>query len=504
MRSTARATLELLDAAAEAFADDPGATIHVDALVRRQDEPLRVALAGMTRCGKSTLLHALIAADLSFDTLTEWPQLVTVYRFGPVPRVSMTSADGASVALALDRRGDRVVIVDADLSGAERLEVEWPAPLLGSLSLVDLPGIASVRPQDSEHAARVLVPGGAPREVDAIIYVLRRLHAADVAFLRAMHDSAGDYGLIDTLAVLSRTDEIGAGRIDSLVSASEIADRYRADGVLRSVASGIVPVAGLLARTAATPSSAEFAQLRSLAALDASVRERLLVSADRFTRPNDSVPIPPQDRARLLRRFGLFGIRLSTSMIRTGVRDAATLSRQLVERSGIEALLDLITECMLDRAELLRARTVLLGIRELLRARPPRTVEGVESAIELLEAAMHDLRELRLLADLRNGGVVVPPGTGGEIERLLGGLGTDATARLGLTARAPGSDVRSRAAAAADRWRRTGADPMLDRATVTVCDTVVRSCESVLAALPSDGRRPPRLVAAPEEPVGSG
>ena len=415
----------------------------------------------------------------------------------------MTSTDGASADLALDRRGDRVVIVGADLRDAQRLEVEWPAPLLGSLTLIDLPGIASVRPQDSEHAARVLVPAGAPREVDATVYVLRRLHAADVAFLRAMHDSAGDHGLIDTLAVLSRTDEIGAGRIDSLVSASEIADRYRADEVLRSVASGIVPVAGLLARTAATPSSEEFVQLRALAGLDAAVRERLLVSADRFTRPNDAVPIPPADRARLLRRFGLFGIRLSTSMIRTGVRDSAALARQLLERSGIEALLDLITECMLDRAELLRARTVLLGVRALLTSRPPRTVEGVEAAIELLEAAMHDLRELRLLADLRSSGVVVPPGTAGEIERLIGGLGTDAAARLGLPARVPGSEVRTHASAAADRWRRMGADPMLDRATVTVCDTVVRSCESVLAALPSDGRRAPRLTAAPEEPVGS-
>ena len=62
--------LELLDAAAEAFAADPDAVAHVEAMVRRQDEPLRVAVAGMTRCGKSTLLHALIAADLSFRRRT--------------------------------------------------------------------------------------------------------------------------------------------------------------------------------------------------------------------------------------------------------------------------------------------------------------------------------------------------------------------------------------------------------------------------------------------------
>src|SRR6185312_15851851 len=131
----------------------------------------------------------------------------------------------------------------------------------------------------SARSTEFLAPSDAPSEADAIIYLLRHLHASDLGFLEAFRDTAsGQSGTVNALAVLSRADEIGAGRIDSLLSAASIAERYRQDPGLRTLALGVVPIAGLLAQSARTLRQREFAMLRDIARLDRNARERLLLS----------------------------------------------------------------------------------------------------------------------------------------------------------------------------------------------------------------------------------
>ena len=87
---------------------------------------------------------------------------------------------------------------------------------------------------------------------------------------------------VNAVVVLSRADEIGSARPDALISARAIADRYAADPRVRELASGVVPVAGLLAETGATLRQDQFEWVRRLANLPHADRELLLVSVDRF------------------------------------------------------------------------------------------------------------------------------------------------------------------------------------------------------------------------------
>src|SRR3546814_17562598 len=105
---------------------------------------------------------------------------------------------------------------------------------------------------------RFLLPENSPSAADAIIYLLRHVHSSDVRFLEAFRDTAaGASQTVNAVAVLSRADEIGSGRIASLLSAAALADRYRRAGKLRALALGVLPIAGLLAAGARTLAGSE-------------------------------------------------------------------------------------------------------------------------------------------------------------------------------------------------------------------------------------------------------
>ncbi|WP_207454534.1 dynamin family protein [Herbiconiux sp. SYSU D00978] len=477
-------TADLVAAALGAYIDDPEASAALRGYARRLDEPLRVALAGMVKAGKSTLLNAVIGDEIAPTDAGECTRVVTWYRYHHTPRITLHPVAGTPRSLPV-RRVDGRLVLDLGPTPAEdvqRLVVEWPAAPLKDLILIDTPGIGSLSDDVSERSNRFLLPEDAPSEADAIVYLLRHLHATDLTFLQAFRDAgAGRSATVNSLAVLSRADEIGAGRLNALLSARDIADRYRNNGDLRALALGVVPIAGLLAQTARTLRQSEYAALAELARLGRDERERLLVSADRFVR-SPAVPVEPATRAALLDRFGMFGIRMATVLIRGGATDATELAHQLVRQSGLDDLLRTITTQFGARAEHLKVRTALLGVETLLRERPRPGTEVLAARLERLQAEAHEFRELQLLALSRTAGLGLSRVMTAEIERLVGGDGMDPAVRLGLAEDATAEDVRTAALAAVRKWRGIAESPLTERSLAEVCHTVVRSCEGLAAA----------------------
>ena len=99
--------------------------------------------------------------------------------------------------------------------------------------------------------------------------------------------------------------------------------RYGADGRVRELASGVVPVAGLIAETGATLREEQFRWLRTLAALPEVRRDDLLLSADRFRDP-DGNPLGEEIREELLARLGMFGLRLAVQLLADGTAGTST------------------------------------------------------------------------------------------------------------------------------------------------------------------------------------
>ena len=86
-------TSELIDLAEKEFAGSPQSAQLV-AIRARLAEPLRVAIAGKVKAGKSTLLNALVGELLAPTDTGECTKIVTWYRDGHTYQVLLHPTDG--------------------------------------------------------------------------------------------------------------------------------------------------------------------------------------------------------------------------------------------------------------------------------------------------------------------------------------------------------------------------------------------------------------------------
>ncbi|HEX9260032.1 MAG TPA: dynamin family protein [Acidimicrobiales bacterium] len=461
--------------------------VHELARLRaRLHEPLRVAIAGRVKAGKSTLLNALVGERLAPTDAGECTKVVSWYRDGHTYAVTEVGRDGGRRELPFRRDGGTLEI-DLQSTPAEidHLDVMWPSRSLREVTLIDTPGLASADDTNSVRTRDFLaVEDDRPSDADAVIYLMRHMHRLDSEFLETFFDhTLSNASPVNAIAVLSRADEIGAGRMDAVDTARRIASRYASDERVRSLCSTVVAVAGLIAETGLTLTEAEAAWLRQLAALDASELGPLLLSADRFVDPTRTA-LAPENRADLLARLGLFGVRLCIARIRAGeVSTAVELARVLVEVSGLTELSGLLRDHFLPRARTLQVRSVLSGLRAMaarVGASDPALAATVVAGVEELEAGAHELAELRLVHLLLTGMVSFGDDDAAEVRRVTGTSGT--AARLGLPDDASPAEQQAAALAGIEKWRVRGERPTLDPAGREACAVVVRSYEGLYAA----------------------
>ncbi|MFD9957854.1 GTPase [Amycolatopsis sp. NPDC058986] len=339
---------------------------------------------------------------------------------------------------------------------------EWPTRALREVTLLDDPATPT----------------------DATVRLIRHLEPDELAAARPDGGSAfARQSAVNTILVLARADEVGAGRIDALLNAKQLARRAWREDPQCSGFQGVIAVAGQLAYAGRALRDDEFDLLAALGAVPRAELDRHLLSVDAFIADPFPVGLPAETRRALLTRFGLYGVRLAATLIRTGCDSRMRLSAELVRRSGLGELRDTIASCFVARAEVLKARTAVLYLESLLRGEPRPHTDRLAARVERFAAACHDFRELRLIADIRGGRTALTGEAAEEAVRLLGAQGTSAGERLGLPPEVHPADVHAAGLDAIRRWRHEAERPDRPRADRAAAHVVVRSAEGVLAAV---------------------
>ena len=462
----------------------------ISALAARLDEPLRVAIVGRVKAGKSTLLNALVGERLAPTDAGECTRIVTWYRHGVSYRVFAHGYDGGILELPFHREAGKLQIDLGTRSETDirALDVEWPARSLKEMTLIDTPGLASLDDETSSRTRDVLGLGDdRPAEADIIMYLMRHMHQRDAEYPDALTDhSQAPASAACAIALLSRADEIGGGLPRAMRSAQRIAERYEADHRVRALCACVLPLIGLLAETALTLSEREVAQLRVLSSVDPARRARALLGVDEVLAPDLftglDAKLTVDERRTLVDRLGMYGLRLAIERIDGGSTTAAQLVPEVLEASGLPAVTLAIRQLFVQRASVLKARAGLVELRRLSRtalADTPELSRWLDAEVERLEVSNPAFVEMRLLDLVSSAAGRLAHAEADELVRL--GSPGEVPVRLGLEASASAEQTTATAVATVDRWRSRGADPLRPGDLRELADHAVRVAEQLAA-----------------------
>lgn len=504
---------------------------------RRLDEPMRLAVAGQIKRGKSTLVNALLGTEIAATGQLELTFTVNEFYHADEPVVTVHYKDKTTEVFSPEALRELTVRTS---QGAERLrrirKVEYGLPnaLLSQFRLVDTPGLASVYGADSANAMDILglseytsdsghddtaaaleAMGRKPEEVhqdsaieldhaNAILYLYSRaLHEGDRAAIEGfVGEVTASMTPLKAFGVLSRCDQYWPPgpdlpgdpdpmTYDPMAVAASLADQDLAVPKLGRLFFTVVPVAGLVGVGAQTLTGQEFDWLDDLRGASPRVLVGRLRDANWFASSPQlpGIALDQAYRAQLVGRLGVWGIHKATCYLRDGLSTDEVRDR-LVTDSGVARLRQLVTGHFGNRSTLIRFGDGLSGISAEIDkcrlaaqhagVRPPAQVADVAAHVEKLRNGEPGFAEFGILSDYYNGRLSFTAGEADELLRVTGEYGTTVAARLDLPESSSLAELERVATERIDAWAQREQDPMLERRTGQAA-YVLRRCYERIA-----------------------
>jgi hypothetical protein len=338
------------------------------------EDHFTLAVAGQMRVGKSTLINAMIGADLAIPGVTETTATVNWFRHGTPAqaskfRVVWNDAAGSS---------DLIEIADklkwsgsSELAARTRyLEFFSPTEFLKKVNIVDTPGTRSTF-DSHEKAARgfLLAEGKAEKDTlyyggitDCVAYVLppvTRQNDSEVLGQFAAGSRLPQSTPFNSVGLLHKW-EIIQHATPWTEAARQAGKAFQA---LKQYVCDVFPVSGPLGRACRVCPPAFWDDVLDFArgtTPDAS--ELLTVEESWFTRPEPGCPIAPEKRAEMRTTSQLPWPCFKTVLLFAVSRPFASSTELLSgvrEISGIDRLLEFLERRFFDRSRLIRSSTVL-------------------------------------------------------------------------------------------------------------------------------------------------
>lgn len=140
---------------------------------------------GEFKRGKSSLINALIGAEVLPVGVVPLTAIATVLEYGAMPRLEVCLQDGSAREIALAELGDYVTEKGnpGNAKAVAEVRIAWPSPWLErGVRLVDTPGIGSIYRHNTDTTYRFLP------QADAVLFLL----SVDQPVGRAEYDFLGE------------------------------------------------------------------------------------------------------------------------------------------------------------------------------------------------------------------------------------------------------------------------------------------------------------------------
>ncbi|MEM1167540.1 MAG: dynamin family protein [Cyanobacteria bacterium P01_H01_bin.35] len=474
---------------------------------QRLHEPMRVAVVGKIKAGKSSLMNALLGESVVATGVEELTFNVNWFKYGETPSLV--------VHFKIDRPPETKTLEELELLtrrreenrsflvGIEYIEVFHPNQILKTFNLIDTPGLDSAFSEDSSNTLDFMqlhpedLTGVTQKEAskaDAILYLFSQSMAtSDQGVLEEfIGEKVENSTPINSIGVLTKVDNYWPDKSDPLDTGKAIAQRLLSEhSQLRNLLYTIFPVSGLLGLGAKTLLPEDFATLEQLAALPIEEFESLTKSAKRFNKEYSERPnIPPSiNRKKLFDKLKLYGIFKGCELIRGGIKNNEELKDKLLGLSGLPELEKLVVSHFGNRAFLIKLNSglkkILVACRQYkqknLSERDAEILEKIAIIFEELEVKEHSFKELQVLRDYYDGKLDFNSNEVKQLLEVTGEYGTYSGYRLGLDDTATIPEMLNIAQERINSWYQKAEDVMdKNRQTINATRIMARSYEQIL------------------------
>lgn len=422
----------------------------INELKKRVNVPLRVAVVGIMKAGKSTLMNALVKDKLVFTGNVETTYTVSWFKYGEKPSLRIvfrqtekekaTGKQPESLTAPFEDLEKWTVRVKAKenprIKDVAYIEIFYPNEILKTLELIDTPGLSSSYQLDAQNTLDFLGVKSAAEareleqvtqreasQADAIIYAFTRSAGeTDQELLNQFHGSSmsGSSSPINALGVYTRSDFSWEpeSRQTPVELARRITEKTMQHPEMKRLLYTTLPVTAKVVEGIRELNQAEWDYLKELSELDRSVIAELIEYVPDFTsKKADEYPDSevrevvgsPEMRKSVEEKVSVYGISEITHYLREGKKQAEILEL-LYERSGVKAVNELITSHFGNRSFLIKTQYIFQYLKEecgkLYRSTENKTVKDIcryiLDEIDHIETTQHVFQELRILQDYYN------------------------------------------------------------------------------------------------------
>lgn len=460
-------------------------------MLARINEPLRVAVVGVMKAGKSTLLNAIMKEKILMTGSLETTYTVSWFKYAAKPGLKIILRNGEGISAPFEDLA-KWTVRDAKkanprIDHVKYVEIYYPSEVLKTMELIDTPGLLSTHEIDSNNTLDFLALNKAADEAtkkeassaDAIIYAFTRgAQQSDVEILQAFQgeNAAGNTSPINAIGVYTKSDihwncEMGQ---DPFESARQIADNLIENPVLKDLLYSISPVSALMVESIAELNEEDWQTLYKLSKLNEYVLLDILFKKSNFMTWEISDFEEEQEeqydeetkryfcsageRGRICAKCGQYGIYEITGAIRANI-SKENIVDYLYEKSGIKGVQELISQHFGNRAFIIKLQyifTTLLGTCSQIVNKSNNSAlieicQDLKDEIYNLQDTEQIFRELKVLQNYYNNKLKLKSGQ--EVTQLLqitGEYGGNCEARLGAQS---GTSIKSLADIAGERIR---------------------------------------------------
>jgi GTPase SAR1 family protein len=480
---------------------------------RKLHEPMRVAVVGSIKAGKSTLMNALLGERILTTGTLEATYNVNWLCYGTEPRLRIYFEDSRNpeeksfenlqkITARLQEDDPEVARLTPTekkqlqeyLNSIEYIQLNYASEILKTINLIDTPGLNSYYAKDSANTLKFLA------QADAILYLFP--YSLGEADSRAIEEFQGlgmsNASPINAIGVLTKVDNYySAMEVDDpLAKGIEVSHNLTKNPALSRILYTIKPVCGLLACGAKALSDGEWQALVQLTQLTEEQLEDLTETIRGFWEDDDpSIPVSREQRKQLVDNLGIYGVLKAYEFIK--MRTTTTkgeLTEYLLQLSGLDKIIELLESHFGNRAYLIKLDKIFNQIdaayyrdRNQLSNEDLNVLEGVADAFETIKNRSQSFQELEVVRNHYQSRLEFSDNELADLLSVTGEYGNSCAQRLGFKQAGKIEEIDQMITIVRqkiDHWRNRANYTLIgNSSTISSANTIIRSYEGILYRL---------------------